>query len=185
MYITDSTHRQKKKERIPYLTRGKMSRFFLDPEIFFVPYLTLTSTFIPNLTLPSNPLANGVNWLLKRRFCTQKKSGEANLRGKKPAPFFAAGRMHQRRAQVFFLLKFASPLFFQGQKCLFHSQLTPLANGFDGSVKLWMKVEVSVNQGTKKILEPRKERLIFPVSNKEFSPSIQCSIQNQSFTPFQ
>ena len=40
---------------------GKMSRSFLGPEIFFVPYLTLTSTFIPNLTLPSNPLANGVN----------------------------------------------------------------------------------------------------------------------------
>ena len=39
----------------------KMSRSFLGPEIFFVPYLTLTSTFIPNLTLPSNPLANGVN----------------------------------------------------------------------------------------------------------------------------
>ena len=48
---------------------GKMSRFFLGPEIFFVPYLTLTSTFVPNLTLPSNPLANGVNWPLKRRFC--------------------------------------------------------------------------------------------------------------------
>ena len=40
---------------------GKMSRSFLSPEIFFVPYLTLTLTFIPNLTLPSNPLANGVN----------------------------------------------------------------------------------------------------------------------------
>ena len=48
---------------------GKMSRSFLGPEIFFVPYLTPTSTFIPNLTLPLNPLANGVNWLLKRRFC--------------------------------------------------------------------------------------------------------------------
>ena len=39
---------------------GKMSRSFRGPEIFFVPNLTLTSTFIPNLTLPSNPLANGV-----------------------------------------------------------------------------------------------------------------------------
>ena len=48
---------------------GKMSRSFLGPEIFFVPYLTLTLTFIPNLTLPLNPLANGVNGLLKRRFC--------------------------------------------------------------------------------------------------------------------
>jgi len=48
---------------------GKMSRSFLGPESFFVPYLTLTLTFIPNLTLPSNPLANSVNWLLKRRFC--------------------------------------------------------------------------------------------------------------------
>ena len=48
---------------------GKMNRSFLGPEIFFVPYLTLISTFIPNLTLPSNPLANGVNWRLKRRFC--------------------------------------------------------------------------------------------------------------------
>ena len=48
---------------------GKMSHSFLGPEIFFIPYLTLTSTFIHNLTLPSNPLANGVNWLLKRRFC--------------------------------------------------------------------------------------------------------------------
>ena len=146
-----------------------MSRSFLGSEIVFVPYLTLTLTFIPNLTLPSNPLANGVNWMLKRRFCPQKKSGESNLRGKKITSFFAAGRMHQRRAQAFFSLKFASPLFFQGQKRLFNSQLTPLANGFDGSVKLGIKVEVSVKQGTKKISEPRKERLIFLVSNKEFS----------------
>ena len=58
--------------------------------------------------------------------------------------FFSAGRMHQRWAQVFFPLKFASPVFFQGQKRLFNSQLTPVANGFDGSVKLGMKVEVSV-----------------------------------------
>ena len=46
--------------------------------------------------------------------------------------------------KFFFPLKFASPVFFQGQKRLFNGPLTPLANGFDGSVKLGMKVEVSV-----------------------------------------
>jgi len=78
---------------------GKMSRSFLGPEIFFVPYLTLTSTFIPNLTLPSNPLANGVNWLLKRRFCPWKKTGEANLRGKKPTPASDACAQLQKKDQ--------------------------------------------------------------------------------------
>ena len=38
----------------------KMSRSFFGPEIFFVPYLTLTLTFIPNMTLPSDPLASSV-----------------------------------------------------------------------------------------------------------------------------
>ena len=38
-----------------------MSRSFVGPEIFFVPYLTLTSTFIPNLTLPSVLLASPVS----------------------------------------------------------------------------------------------------------------------------
>ena len=47
----------------------KMSRSFFGPEIFFVPYLTLTWTFIPNMTPQSNPSANGVKWLLKRPFC--------------------------------------------------------------------------------------------------------------------
>ena len=52
---------------------------------------------------------------------------------------------HASEAGVgFFPLKFASPVFFQGQKRLFNGQLTPLANGFDSSVKLGMKVKVSV-----------------------------------------
>ena len=58
--------------------------------------------------------------------------------------FFAAGHIHQRRAQVFFSSQICFASFFQGQKHLFNGQLTPLANGFDGSVKLGMKVEVSV-----------------------------------------
>ena len=46
-----------------------MSRSFLGLEIFFVPYLTLTSTFIPNMTPQSISLANNVKCLLKRPFC--------------------------------------------------------------------------------------------------------------------
>ena len=62
---------------------GKMSRSFLGPEIFFVPYLTLTSTFIPNLTLSSNPLANSVNWLLEKMFLPlEKKAAKQIWEGK-------------------------------------------------------------------------------------------------------
>ena len=46
-----------------------MTRSFLSLEIFFIPYLTLTSTFIPNMTPQSIPLANDVKCLLKRPFC--------------------------------------------------------------------------------------------------------------------
>ena len=81
---------------------GKMSRSFFGPEIFFVPYLTLTSTFIPNLTLPSNPLANGVNWMLKRRFCPQKKKRRNKFERKKTNAFFCSWAHASKAGAGFF-----------------------------------------------------------------------------------
>ena len=50
----------------------------------------------------------------------------------------------KKGAGFFFLSNLLRRFFSQGQKRLLNSQLTPLANEFDGSVKLGMKVEVSV-----------------------------------------
>jgi len=42
----------------------------------------------------------------------EKKAAKQICEEKKPAPFFAAGRMHQRRAQFFFLSNLLRRFFF-------------------------------------------------------------------------